>query len=71
MRNSSAQPRPGDIAEPDPREPVPDPVLDRRECESYAEECARLAAQCQSAELRRLLLRAASGWRWLAGVGYP
>jgi len=46
-------------------------VLARRQCETYAEECALLAAQCQSAKLRHLLLRAAESWRWLAGAGHP
>lgn len=71
MRNSLPQPRPGNAFEFDLAASAREPVLGRRQCESYAEECATLAAQCDNAELRRLLLQVASSWRWLADVGFP
>ena len=71
MRNSPFQPRPGEPLETGPGDGAHSPVLARRQCEAYAEECAALAAQCQSTELRHLLLRVARGWRWLAGDSPP
>lgn len=71
MRNSPPQPRRREELDPEPRGDSRGPVLARRQCETYAEECALLAAQCQSAKLRHLLLRAAESWRWLAGAGHP
>lgn len=70
MRNNPPRPC-GDALELDRREEPRGPVLGRRECETYAVECVALAEQCESAELRHLLLRAAGSWRWLASLSPP
>jgi len=71
LRGNRSQRSSGNPPELDPRESGRRSVVARRECESYAKECAALAAQAESAELRQLLLCAARSWCWLAGAKHP